>query len=65
MNIDNEPPNLDERHLVFLDKLRRTGGDVWDATRDLQYEFLLGPEEAREIHLYWIATFDTRHPLAA
>jgi len=60
------PAKLQEKHLLFLDKLRESGATNMYGARpyvEREFEDLTGAE-AGEILAYWMKTFSERHPKA-
>ncbi|AMO55565.1 hypothetical protein GZ77_09500 [Endozoicomonas montiporae] len=63
-NDENEKPNaLEPEHLTYLDELRESGvTNMFGASSYLEAEFPeLGRNEARDILMYWMATFEDPH----
>ena len=58
------PEIVKENHLLFLDDLRESGAtNMFGATPYIQDEFPeLSKKEAKDILLYWMTSFDERHP---
>lgn len=53
------PKYLKQEHLDFLDRLRESGQtNMFGARPYLVEEFLLSEEEAIQILMYWMETFD-------
>lgn len=57
-----KPEALVNFHLIYLDELRDSGAtNMFGAGAYLQDEFDLSRNEAREILLYWMNTYEERH----
>ena len=55
-----------DEHLEYLDDLRESGEtNMWGGGAYLRADFDLSKTEARDILLYWMASFDERHPKGA
>lgn len=58
-----KPDYLTEDHLVFLDDLRESGEiNMYGASAYVETEFSVSNHEAHQITLYWMQTFEERHP---
>ena len=54
----SRPENVTDDHLDYLDDLRESGViNMFGAGEYLEEEFSLDKEEAKEILLYWMASF--------
>ena len=64
MDTITRPKTLMHDHLSYLDDLRDSGEtNMFGAAPYLKREFPdLTRNDARDIVLYWMATFDERHP---
>lgn len=63
MNTVNRPDIVEDAHLAYLDKLRESGvTNMFGAAPYLQTMFGLNRNDAKEILLYWMASFEERHP---
>lgn len=59
------PSVVEDEHLTYLDELRESGEtNMFGASPYLQAEFGLERKDAKEILLYWMKTFEDRHPNA-
>lgn len=59
----NRPAVVEDEHLTFLDELRESGEtNMFGASPYLQAEFGLERKDAKEVLLYWMKTFEDRHP---
>jgi replicative DNA helicase len=57
------PPVVQEQHLRFLDDLRESGSiNMYGATPYLRQCFDLDSKRADLIMLYWMDSFEERHP---
>ena len=57
------PSIVTDAHLVYLDKLRESGKtNMFGAGAYVQQRFGLDRKEAKEILLYWMNSFEERHP---
>jgi len=62
MNTANRPAIVREMHLVYLDKIRKSGAtNMYGAGPYLERKFFLSSDEAHEILAYWMNTFSERH----
>ena len=58
-----KPACCTEKHLNYLDNLRKSVmTNMWGASPYLVAEFGLSRQDTRDILLYWIDTFEERHP---
>lgn len=56
------PECCNDKHLAYLDKLRENGSiNMFAAAPYLKGAFGLDRFEAKDVLLYWMATFDERH----
>ena len=63
MNNNARPAIVDDKHLTYLDRLRKSGAtNMFGADAYLQSAFGIDRHEAREILKYWMTSFDERHP---
>ena len=54
----SRPENVTDDHLDYLDNLRESGvTNMFGAGEYLEEEFSLDKKEAKEILLYWMASF--------
>jgi len=61
---ETKPDFVQDKHLVYLDNLRESGEtNMFGAAPYLAYRFSLDRKEAREIVLYWMNSFEERHPV--
>ena len=64
MNNNTRPAIVNDTHLTYLDRLRKSGAtNMFGAAPYLQDVFALGRKEAREVLTYWMVSYDERHPL--
>lgn len=57
------PEFLEDDYLVYLDELRESGiTNMWGAAPYVQREFGLSRSDARVTVLYWMESFELRHP---
>lgn len=57
------PKKFTDEMLVYLDKLQESGKtNMFAAAPYLQRQFLLKTEQAKDALLYWMDTYDSRHP---
>ena len=57
-----KPEFLNEKHLVYLDKLRESGvTNMFGAGVYVQKFFKLSRDDAKQILIYWMKTFSARH----
>lgn len=58
-----KPVIVEEKHLLFLDRLRLTGvSNMHGAAQELHLFFRLNPVDAKVINQYWMDSFAERHP---
>ena len=56
---------VSDEHLTFLDALRESGvTNMFGAGSYVEREFGLTRHEAKEVVLYWMQSFEDRHPNA-
>jgi hypothetical protein len=56
------PQACEEKHLIFLDELREEKlTNMYGGVSYLLDEFMISPQEAKEILLYWMDSFSQRH----
>jgi len=56
---------VSDEHLTFLDALRESGvTNMFAAGSYVEREFGLTRHEAKEVVLYWMQSFEDRHPNA-
>ena len=61
-----KPEIVTEDHLVYLDQLRESGEtNMFGAVPYLRHVFALDRYEAKDVLMYWMASFDERHPKGA
>jgi hypothetical protein len=59
-----KPTYCTDTHLEYLDDLRDSGvTNMFGAGAYLQKKFFINRAEAKEILLYWMESFETRHPV--
>jgi len=57
------PSIVAEEHLTFLDNLRESGAtNMFGAGPYVEQSFGVSSREAKEIVVYWMNSFDERHP---
>ena len=57
------PEGVEEEHLVYLDNLRESGvTNMWGAGAYLQSRFAVKRKDATTILMYWMESFEERHP---
>jgi hypothetical protein len=57
------PTIVTDEHLIYLDKLRVSGTtNMFGAGPYVAAAFGLDKQDAREVVLYWMASFKERHP---
>ena len=62
-NTVTRPSVVENYHLVYLDTLRESGvANMFGASPYLQHEFGLDRKDAKTILLYWMQSFEERHP---
>lgn len=58
------PEIVTEAHLNYLDRLRESGAtNMFGAGPYVQQTFSVSKNEAREIVLYWMESFEERNPV--
>ncbi len=57
------PESVTDGQLIYLDELRESGAtNMYGAGSYLQDAFDIDKHEAREILMYWMHSFEERHP---
>ena len=57
------PEFVTTEHLTYLDDLRESGDtNMMGAGEYIEDEFAVSRQEARHILMYWMKTFEERHP---
>jgi len=57
------PTIVTDVHLVYLDKLQKSGKtNMYGAGAYVEARFGLDRHDAKEIVLYWMASYEERHP---
>jgi hypothetical protein len=60
--VTTRPVTVTDEHLAYLDDLRESGTtNMFGAASYLQREFKLDRHTAKDVLLYWMASFDERH----
>jgi hypothetical protein len=63
MKMSNKPTGMTEEHLLYLDDLRESGRtNMFGAAEYLTNEMNVPHLEAKAILVYWMKTFEARHP---
>lgn len=58
-----KPSIVEDKHLTYLDDLRESGvTNMFGAGEYIQGRFGVDRKTAREILLYWMKSFEERHP---
>ena len=58
-----KPEIVTDEHLTYLDSLRESGvTNMFGAGRYVESQFGLTRNEAKDVVLYWMVTFESRHP---
>ena len=58
-----KPDYVEEKHLKYLDNLRESGQtNMLGAGSYLEKKFKMDKGKARKVLVYWMETFDERHP---
>jgi hypothetical protein len=61
-NKTQRPAIVSDEHLIYLDNLRESGvTNMFGAGSYVENEFGVSRREAKEILLYWMASFEERH----
>lgn len=61
--MSEKPEFCTDEHLVFLDELRESGvTNMFGAGSYVERHFDLPKKEAGEILIYWMKSFEERHP---
>jgi hypothetical protein len=59
----DRPEEVQQEHLTYLDSVRESGViNMWGAGMPLADEFGLSRPEAGIVLMYWMKSFDERHP---
>lgn len=59
------PTVVKDEHLTYLDDLRESGvTNMFGAAAYLTREFGLDRHDAKDVLMYWMASFSERHPAA-
>ena len=59
----HRPSLVTEAHLVYLDKLQKSGKtNMYGAGAYVEAHFGLDRHDAKEIVLYWMTSYEERHP---
>jgi hypothetical protein len=59
----DRPDSVDEKHLVYLDELQKSGvTNMFGAGDYLQDQFDLDRKTSREVLKYWMDSYEERHP---
>ncbi len=57
------PGLVTDEHLEYLDELRESGvTNMYGAGDYVGRQFSVSPKEAQDIVIYWMESFDERHP---
>ena len=66
MTTISRPDFVEDEHLEYLDALRESGvTNMYGAGAYVQDEFNLQKHEAGKLVMYWMSTFEERHPRPA
>ena len=60
---ESRPECLTAEMLEYLDRLREDGTcNMFGAAPFVQLEFQISRQDAKDVLIYWMETFSTRHP---
>ena len=62
MNV-TRPASVKDKHLIYLDNLQKSGKtNMFGAGAYVEAHFGLDRHDAKEIVLYWMDSYEERHP---